>query len=102
MKWLEIARMCAREEMASYPKLRPTEKPSDSSEGIRMSWILLLAVAALVFAAGTVFALSELATPRGAHTVHTTPNANLTRALQTSHSAASLVGSPVRSERSAA
>ena len=65
--------MCAREEMASYPNLRPTEKPSDSSEGIRMSWILLLAVAALVFAAGTVFALSELATPRGDHTVHSTP-----------------------------
>jgi len=72
------------------------------SEGFRVRRILVLAVAALLLAAGAVTALSELATHRGNHTVSITPTANLTRALQASLPAASLVGSPVLSERSAA
>ena len=66
--------------------------PSDLSEGIRMPRVLL-AVAALVVALGTVFALSELATHRGGRTVHTTPKF-LTSALGAPRPAASLVRTP--------
>ena len=59
--------------MASFPDVRRIAESSDRSEGVRMPRILALAVAALLLAAGAVFALSELATLRGAHTVHTTP-----------------------------
>jgi len=58
--------------MASFRILRtPATKHSDVSEGIRMSGVLQLVAAALiVIAAGTVVALSELATHRGMRTVH--------------------------------
>ena len=60
---LEIARTCARQEMASFPNVRPNRKPSDLSEGVRVRCVLL-AVAALANAAiRIVSALSELATP---------------------------------------
>ena len=58
--------------------------------------------AALPAAVHTAVALSELATLRGVRTVQTTPTANLARALQASHPAMPLVGSPVLSERSSA
>ena len=54
---------------------------------------VLLAVATLVVALGTVFALSELATHRGGRTVHTTPKF-LTSALGAPRPAASLVRTP--------
>ncbi len=75
--------------MASFPNVRPTRLPSDLSEGIRMLRVPL-AVATLVVALGTVFALSELATHRGGRTVHTTPKF-LTRALGAPRPKASLV-----------
>jgi MFS superfamily sulfate permease-like transporter len=53
-------------------------------------------------AASTVLALSELATPRGVHTVRTTPMTNPTRRQQASLPAALLVGSSVLTERVAA
>ena len=88
--------------MASFSNVWTSAQSSDVSEGFCVRRALMLAVAALLLAAGAVTALSELATHRGIHTVHTTPTANLARALQASHPAASLVGSPVLSERSAA
>lgn len=73
------------------------------SEGVHMFRVLALAVAAAPAAVNTAVAPSELATLRGVRTVCHTPNANLARALQASLlPAASLVGSPVLSERSAA
>lgn len=101
MYGLEIARTCAREEMASFPNLRTPVEPSDESEGVRMSGVLPLAVAALVLAAGTVVALSELATLRGSHTVHTAPEF-LTSALGAPRSTASLVRTPAPLDRSRA
>jgi hypothetical protein len=89
-------------EMASFPKLRRPAEPSDKSEGIRMFRVLALAIAAAPAAVNTAVAPSELATLRGASVVCHTPNANLARALQASQPAASLVGSPVLSERVAA
>ena len=102
MKGLEIAHLCVRMEMASFPELRRSAEPSDMSEGICM-FRRPVAIAALLQAAvNTAFASSELATLRGASVVCNTPNANLARALQASQPAAPLVGSPVLSERSAA
>ena len=72
------------------------------SEGIRMFRVPSLAIAAAPAALNTAVAPSELATLRGVITVCHTPNANLARTLQASQPAASLVGSPVPSERSAA
>jgi len=78
--------------MASFPNVRPYRKPSDLSEGVRVSRFPL-AVATLVVALGTVFALSELATHRGGRTVHVKPKF-LTSELGAPRSAASLVRTP--------
>ena len=89
-------------EMASFPELRTTAEPSDTSEGIRTFRDPVAIAAVLQAAVNTAVALSEPATLRGASVVCITPNANLARALQASQPAASLVGSPVLSERVAA
>ena len=60
--------------------------------------VLMLAVAALAVAACTAIALSELATPKGVHTVHSKPEF-LTRALGAPRPAASLVGTLAHAER---
>jgi len=60
---LEIARTCARQEMASFPNVRPNRKPSDLSEGIRVRRVLLVVAALANAAIRIVSALSELATP---------------------------------------
>jgi hypothetical protein len=78
--------------MASFPNVRHSRKPPDLSEGVRLPYVLL-AVAALVVAVRTVFALSELATHRGGRTVHATPKF-LTRALGAPRPKASLVRTP--------
>ena len=78
--------------MASFPNVRHSRKSSDASEGVRVPR-LLLAVATLVVAVGTVFALSELATLQGGRTVHATPKF-LTRALGAPRPKASLVRTP--------
>src|ERR1700690_3338926 len=78
--------------MASFPNVRPLRNPSDPSEGVRASRVLL-AVATLVVALSAVFALSELATHWGGRTVHTTPKF-LTRALGAPRPKASLVRTP--------
>ena len=67
-------------------------KASDTSEGVRVPRVLL-AVATLVVAVGTVFAFSELATHWGVRTVHATPKF-LTRALGAPRPKASLVRTP--------
>ena len=89
-------------EMASFLELRFTVEPSKRSEGIRTSRGPVAIAAVLQAAVNTAVALSELATLRGANVVCNTPNANLARTLQASQPAASLVGSPMLSERSAA
>ena len=89
-------------EMASFPKLRRTAEPSDTSEGFCTFRDPVAIAAVLQAAANTAVAPSELATLRGVITVCHTPNANLARTLQASQPAASLVGSPVPSERSTA
>ena len=78
--------------MASFPNVRHSRKSSDASEGVRVPR-LLLAIATLVVAVGTVFALSELATLQGGRTVHATPKF-LTRALGAPRPKASLVRTP--------
>src|SRR3978361_396989 len=77
--------------MASFLNLWP-HRPSDSSEGSRISRRRLV-VAALVLAASVIaFALSELAT-QGNHAVRSTPEF-LTRALGAPAPSTSLVRSP--------
>ena len=88
-------------EMASFPKLRRTAEPSDMSEGFCTFRDRAAIAAVLQAAVNTAVAPSELATLRGVMVCHT-PNANLARTLQASQPAASLVGSPVLSERVAA
>ncbi len=88
-------------EMASYLELRSTAEPSDTSEGICTFRDPGAIAAALRAAVNPAIAPSELATLRGASVVCIAPNANLARALQASQPAASLVESPVVSERSA-
>jgi len=57
--------------MASFRNLRTTNaRPSDVSEGVRMRRDSELVAAAFLSAAGTVVALSELATPRVDSTVN--------------------------------
>lgn len=85
--------------MASFSNVRTPAQSSDYSEGFRMCRTPMLAVAALLLAAGAVTALSELATHRGNHTVQTTPEF-LTRTLGAPRPAASLVRTPADSERS--
>jgi hypothetical protein len=101
MKGLEIAQYTRERKMASFPDVRPHADCSAPAERFRLRRDPLAIAAALPAAVTTAVALSELATLRGVCTVHTTPTANLTRALQASHPAASLVGSPVRSDGSA-
>src|SRR3978361_1229692 len=77
--------------MASFLNLRP-HRPSDPSEGSRMSRRRLV-TAALVLAASVIaFALAELAT-QGNHAVRSTPEF-LTRALGAPAPSTSLVRSP--------
>src|SRR5258708_20508600 len=81
--------------MASFPKVRRFERVSSApAEGSR-TFGHKLVIAAFLFtaAAGTAFALSELAAPRGNHVVHATPEF-LTRELRAPQPTASLVRTP--------
>jgi hypothetical protein len=68
------------------------------SEGVRPSPVRALAVAASEFAAGTVVALSELATLRGASTVLSMPSKPTRPHPASQHRRAVLVGLPVLDE----
>src|SRR5712691_838833 len=81
--------------MASFPKVRRFERISSApAEGSR-TFRHRLVIAAFLFAAaaGTAFALSELATPQGDRPVHATPEF-LTRELGAPQPTASLVRTP--------
>ena len=80
--------------MASFPNVRPEKRPAGAWR-FGMSRRRSLAIAALVVAAVTAVALSELASFRGSHAVHPTPGF-LTRELGAPSPSAPLVRAPSR------
>jgi hypothetical protein len=81
--------------MASFPSVRPTERPADAGQVRVLGRPLTLAIAALLLAARTAaHALSELATLRGHDAVHITPRPSTSTRAPLSNGTTWLVGAP--------
>src|SRR4051812_35331921 len=80
--------------MASFPNVRPSQRPADAWR-VRVLRRRSLVIAALLAAAVTAAALSELAGFRGSHAVQPTPGF-LTRELGAPSPSAPLVRAPSR------